>query len=77
MVVPGDTPLAVAFVMPQDVRGDESLRRYLVSIDEVEAKTGLNFLPRLPASQEADWESVAGVGDWALSQVAELPSRFD
>jgi len=77
VVVPGDTPLAVAFIMPQDVRGDESLKQFLFSIDEVEAKTGLNFLPRLPASQEADWESVAGVGDWALSQVAELPSRFD
>ncbi|MCA0916482.1 MULTISPECIES: DNA/RNA non-specific endonuclease [Halomonas] len=77
VVVPGETPLAVAFVMPQNVRGDESLSRYLVSIDEVEAVTGLNFFPRLGPQEEAAWEARAGVGDWALSQVAELPSRFD
>lgn len=76
IVVPGDTPLAVAFIMPQDVRGDESLKDYLVSIDEVEARTGLNFLPELPENQEAAWEASAGVGDWGLSKVATLPSRF-
>lgn len=76
IVVPGDTPRALAFVMPQDVSGDEPLDRFLVSIDEVEARTGLNFLPRLSASAAPAWEASAGVGNWQLSQVANLPGRF-
>lgn len=77
IVVPGDTPLAVAFIMPQDVEGDEPLNQYLVSIDEVEQRTGLNFLPSLPASLESAWEATAGVGDWGLSRVSRLPGRFN
>lgn len=77
IVVPGDTPLAVAFIMPQDVEGDEPLSQYLVSIDEVEQRTGLNFLPSLPVSLEPAWEATAGVGDWDLSRVSRLPGRFN
>ncbi|ALM51588.1 DNA/RNA non-specific endonuclease [Halomonas huangheensis] len=77
VVVPGETPRAVAFIMPQDVQGDEPLSDYLVSIDEVERRTGLNFMPSLPPAVESAWEATAGVGDWNLSKVSQLPARFN
>lgn len=77
IVVPGDRPLAVAFIMPQEAKGNEPLSQFLVSIDEVERRTGLNFLPSLQQGQESTWEATAGVGDWDLSKVARLPGRFN
>lgn len=35
---------ALAFILPQDVTGKESLTDFLTSIDEIERRTGLNFL---------------------------------
>lgn len=40
---------ALAFIIPQDVRGDEDPAQFLVSIREVEERTGLNFFTELPA----------------------------
>lgn len=77
LVVPGESPRALAFVMPQDVRGHEPLDRYVVSIDEVEALTGLNFMPRLDPTLEAALEAGVNTGGWGLEKVANLPGRFD
>jgi endonuclease G, mitochondrial len=41
----------LAFVIPQDVRGDEDPGQFLTSVREIERMTGLNFFPELP--QEA------------------------
>ncbi len=77
LVVPGDRPRALAFIMPQRVAGDEPLDDFLVSIDEVEARTGLDFLPRLsPAAAEA-LEGRVDTAGWGLEAVARLPGRFD
>jgi endonuclease G len=75
-VVPSSEPRALAFVMPQDVAGNEPLDRYLVSIDEVEARTGLDFFPQLPGPIEYRLESSVKTAGWQLSQVARLPSRY-
>ncbi|HSH47336.1 MAG TPA: DNA/RNA non-specific endonuclease [Halomonas sp.] len=77
LVVPGESPRALAFVMPQDVRGHEPLDRYVVSIDEVEALTGLNFMPQLDPTLEAALEAGVNTGGWALEKVSTLPGRFD
>ncbi|GKW50380.1 DNA/RNA non-specific endonuclease [Halomonas sp. NCCP-2165] len=77
VVVPGDEPSALAFIMPQTVRGDEPLDRYLVSIDEVEARTGLNFFPNLPEAEAERLEGGVRARGWALESVARLPGRFD
>lgn len=37
------SPLLFAFLIPQQVRGDEPLARFVVSVDEVERLTGLDF----------------------------------
>ncbi|MDX1355948.1 DNA/RNA non-specific endonuclease [Vreelandella venusta] len=77
IVVPNEeAPLALAFIMPQDVRGNESLADYLVTIDEIESRTGLNFFPDLAAEREAVLEGQLRTQGWALEEVARRPGRF-
>ncbi len=76
VVVPAEEPMALAFIMPQEVRGDEPLDDYLVSIDEVEARTGLNFFPRLPEEVAEVLEGEVVASGWALEEVARLPARY-
>ncbi|GED21273.1 DNA/RNA non-specific endonuclease [Halomonas halmophila] len=76
LIVPGAQPRALAFIMPQNVSGDEPLDRYLVSIDDVEARTGLDFFPQLSASAAEALEAGVQTQGWNLDEVARLPSRF-
>ena len=73
---PGEAPRVLAFLMPQDVRGDEPLDAYLVSVNEIEARTGLNFFPRLPEELAEVLEGEVVTQGWALEEVARLPGRF-
>ncbi|SHE56856.1 endonuclease G [Modicisalibacter ilicicola DSM 19980] len=76
LVVPSERPRALAFLMPQTVKGNEPLDRYLVSIDEIEARTGLDFFSLLPDEVEDRLESEVSRQGWALGSVARLPSRY-
>lgn len=77
IVAPHDeTPLALAFIMPQDVQGNEPLEDYLVTIDEIEARTGLNFFPDLSPALEAVLEGELRTQGWALEQVSRRAGRF-
>ncbi|WP_232710780.1 MULTISPECIES: DNA/RNA non-specific endonuclease [unclassified Halomonas] len=77
IVAPHDeTPLALAFIMPQDVQGNEPLSDYLVTIDEIEARTGLNFFPNLSPQLEAVLEGELRTQGWALEEVSRRPGRF-
>ncbi|MFN2331519.1 MAG: DNA/RNA non-specific endonuclease [Halomonas sp.] len=76
IAVPGDRPRVLAFLMPQEVLGDEPLDVYLVSVDEIEARTGLNFFPRLPDDVAKALEGEVITQGWALEEVARLPGRF-
>jgi endonuclease G, mitochondrial len=76
IAVPGDEPRVLAFLMPQEVRGDEPLDDYLVSVDEIEARTGLNFFPRLPEEVAGVLEGEVVSRGWALEEVARRPGRF-
>lgn len=76
IAVPGDEPRVLAFLMPQEVRGDEPLDAYLVSVNEIEARTGLNFFPRLPEARAEVLEGEVVTRGWALEEVARLPGRF-
>mgnify|MGYP003659645716 FL=1 len=71
-----EAPLALAFIMPQDVRGNEPLDDYLVTIDEIEARTGLNFFPALTTEVESVLEGELRLQGWALEEVARRPGRF-
>lgn len=67
----------LAFLVPQEVRGTEPLDRYVVSIDAVEAATGLDFLALLPGVDQDRLEA-AGTADpaWGLAEVARRPPRY-
>ena len=71
-----ESPSALAFIMPQNVRGNEPLDDYLVSIDEVERQTGLNFFPELTPETEQTLEGQIRTNGWALEEVAHKPGRF-
>ncbi|WP_280568570.1 DNA/RNA non-specific endonuclease [Chromohalobacter sp. 296-RDG] len=76
IVVPGEHPRALAFLIPQTVRGDEPLDRFLVSIDELEARTRLDFFPRLPEGVETSLEANIETDGWGLQRVARRPGRY-
>jgi endonuclease G len=77
IVAPDDeNPRALAFVMPQDVKGSEPLDDYAVNIDEIEARTGLNFFPDLSPAMEENLEGQLRIKGWALDDVARKPGRF-
>ncbi|GAB2791513.1 DNA/RNA non-specific endonuclease [Halomonas shantousis] len=76
LVVPGKTTHVLAFLVPQNVRGNEPLDRFLVSVDEIEARTGLNFFPRLPEAAERILESGIHREGWGLEKIANRPGRY-
>jgi len=53
----------IAFLMPNKP-SSESFYEYTVSIDEVEAKTGIDFFPQLPDSIENDLEQMIDLKVW-------------
>ena len=55
---------AEAFIIPQDVNGDEPLKPYLVSIDEIEALTHLDFCTALPPEAQAELEAEPAKRVW-------------
>lgn len=55
---------AQAFIIPQNVTGDEPPAQFLVSIREIENRTGLDFLPDLPAQAQESLETQTSVRLW-------------
>ncbi len=55
---------AQAFIVPQSASSTGSLNRYLVSIDEVEKRAGLDFLPSLNDTMENQLEAMRGSRPW-------------
>lgn len=67
----------LALRVPQDVRGDERLDAFVVSVDAIEAETGLDFHPALDESAQAAIESEPGDADaWGLTDLACFPARY-
>jgi endonuclease G len=67
----------LAFVVPQEVRGDEPLDRYVVTVDEVESRTGLDFFSELEDEGEEKVEAVgADRSAWRLGEICCLPARY-
>ncbi|MFC7414186.1 DNA/RNA non-specific endonuclease [Larsenimonas suaedae] len=79
LVVPGSVgkpPKALAFIMPQTVKGNEPLSDFVVSIDTIEQRTGLDFFSDLPDNLETRLESTVDSKAWRLGRVSRLPSRY-
>jgi endonuclease G len=70
-------PRVLALRVPQDVRGDERLDTFVISVDAIEAETGLDFHPELPEDVQAAIESEPGDADaWGLTELACFPARY-
>ena len=69
-------PKALAFIMPQKVRGNEPLTKYVTSIDEVERKTNLDFFADLDDKIEDEIEKSTEIKSWNLKAVARTRSRY-
>jgi endonuclease G len=54
---------AIAFVIPNSP-SSKSFYEYAVSIDQIEAKTGIDFFPNLPDSIETNLESEVNLKAW-------------
>ena len=66
----------LAFLIPQNVKGNEALDRYLVTVDKVEELTGLDFFHELNDNEENALESTLNPVPWNLSAVSRLPGRY-
>ena len=61
---PKTTPMkAIAFICPNRPCGGP-LKKYMVSVDEVEKRTGMNFFNVLPDDQEERLESTCNPNQW-------------
>jgi endonuclease G len=66
VIVDAKSKKAIAFWFPNAPLPVEDLPKYIVSISEIEAKTGLDFNPKLPAKQQKELESTkADQKDWS------------
>lgn len=62
---PQDSWAAIGFVM-QNKAANKPLMTYMLSVDEVEEMTGIDFFPNLPDSIETAIEADFNVADWTL-----------
>lgn len=68
---------AMALRVPQQVRGDERLDRFLVSVDTVEQATGLNLFAELPPGTQGAIEAAPADPDaWGFDEFACMPARY-
>jgi endonuclease G len=58
------TPLALAFIIPQEVEGNEDPAIFLTSIAEIQRLTGLDLFHELPDDFEAAFEAAVAEGLW-------------
>jgi endonuclease G, mitochondrial len=69
-------PKVLAFILPQMVEGREPLDRFLVSVDEIEQRSGLDLFSALSPAQQARFESGVITDGWDLAAVRTLPPRY-
>ena len=55
---------ALAFIVGQNVKATDPSEKFLVSIDEIERRTGLDFLSELPDDIEDRLEAQVATGLW-------------
>ncbi len=66
----------LAFVIPQNVRGNEPLERFITNVDRVETLTGFDFFYDLEDSVENRLEAQIDPSQWPLGAASRLPSRY-
>lgn len=69
-------PQLLAFLIPQDVCGDEAPEQFLVTVDRIEAMSGLDLFSALDDQLEARLESEIRSQDWPLQRLEGRPARY-
>lgn len=69
-------PKLLAFVVPQTVRGNEPLDRFVTSVDRVEELTGFDFFPQMAPALQAQLEAAVDPAAWRLDEIARRPGRY-
>ncbi|MDX1496385.1 MAG: DNA/RNA non-specific endonuclease [Salinisphaeraceae bacterium] len=69
-------PRVIAFLVPQQVRGDAPLDQLVVTVDQLESITGFDFFPDMASGIEAKLEASKPDHHWKLAQVGRMPSRY-
>ncbi|MBB1485251.1 DNA/RNA non-specific endonuclease [Oceanospirillum sediminis] len=72
----GRVKSALAFLMPQSATGREPLTEFVVSIDDIEQQTKLNFLTQLPATSEERLEKNTDYSSWMSDEESKKQSRY-
>lgn len=67
---PNGKPKMIAFLMKNEP-SNKSLKSFVVTVDEVEKLTGIDFFPKLPDNLENRLEAQLGTNDW-FSQFTRL-----
>ena len=73
----GEAPKVLAFIMPQEAKGNEDLTDFLVSVRDIEQQTGLDFLHELDDGVEAYVETLIDPQSWDFNhQIANQSARY-
>lgn len=67
---------AIAFIVPQTVQGNEPLDHYLVSVDSIERKTGLDFFHELDDRIENRMEAEVDPDFWHLRDAKDRAGHY-
>lgn len=73
---PQTPAMALAFIFPQNAKANASLLSFVTTIDEVEERTGIDFLHQLEDEFESKLEASETPEAWRLKEVANRPSRY-
>jgi len=73
---PNQPSKVLAFIVPQTIRGNESLSQFVTSIDTIEAQTGLDFFSDLDDVIEDRLEASVEPQAWDLQAVSNAPYRY-
>ncbi len=72
----GDDVKMLGFIMPQNVKGNEGLDKYVASIDEIERLSGFDFFHKLNDEIENKAEAKIDIDAFNLKSVANLKGRY-
>ena len=64
----GKTPRAIAFLLPNEALFGKKMNSYVVSVDEVEKATGLDFFAKLPDEIQSKLEAKSDWTAWTKIQ---------
>jgi endonuclease G len=67
---------SIGFIVPQEVHGDEPLTQFVATVQDIEARVGLDFFTDLPREQQDQFENVAFPAHWQMQRYANAPARY-